>query len=289
MVWLRNFEIEDKRYREVASKEIKDPYGISTGPNSEIAVLDSSNLQVVLFKMGEGKDLIFMKKFGFEEGDGKISNPHGIVIGENLIVVSDWSSHVVKMFTLNGEYQSTIGSTRGDRDGQFNNPFGLAFNSKKILFVVDCGNYRVQAFDTTKNNALRVKFGFKGSGPRQFSYAAYIAVDHRDLVYVTDYYNNCINVFSDDYGFLCKIDCHAPWPIAFTPDDYMIVANYKNDQLCVFSPPQESTNKRFLMNTLGKRGSGKGQFYYISGISVDKEGIIYIAEYKNRRFQYILV
>ena len=84
------------------------------------------------------------------------------MIGENLIVVSDWSSHVVKMFTMNGEYQSTIGSTRGDRDGQFNNPFGLAF---KILFVVDCGNYRVQAFDTTKNNAVRVKFGFKGSGP----------------------------------------------------------------------------------------------------------------------------
>ena len=64
---MQNFEIEDKRYREVASKEIEDPYGISTGPNSEIAVLDSSNLQVVLFKMGERKDLIFMKSLALKK------------------------------------------------------------------------------------------------------------------------------------------------------------------------------------------------------------------------------
>jgi len=285
---LRDFEFEEKRYREVASPEIKDHYGISTGPNSEIAVLDCSNLQVVLFEKSKIKDPIVTKTFAFKD-DGKISNPHDIAFGDNSIAVSDWSNHVVKMFSLNGDYQHTIGSTKGDRDGQFNAPFGLAFNSKKVLYVVDSSNYRVQAFDTKDNSTFCGKFGFKGSGPGQFSYAAYVAVDSRDLVYVTDYWNDCINVFTaeDDHNFLCKIGCNAPWPIAFTPDDYMLIGDYKRDCLCVFSPPQQSTYKRFLMNTLGKKGSGKGQFNYICGIAVDEEGFIYIAEYKNRRFQYI--
>jgi len=166
----------------------------------------------------------------------------------------------------------------------------MAFNSKKLLYVVDCSNYRVQAFDTANGNMFRGKFGSKGSGPGQFSYAAYIAVDSRDLVYVTDYKNDCINIFAADagHGFLGKIDSNSPWPIAFTPDDYMLVADYRNDQVCVFSLPQQSSCKRFLMSKFGKKGSARGQFNYICGIAVDREGTIYIAEYRNKRLQYII-
>ena len=132
---LRNFEIEDKKFHEVASQEFKHPCGISTGPNSETAILDSSKLQVVLYEKSNGLDPILTKKFELKEGDGKISNPHDIAISDSHIVVSDWSNHVVKMFTLNGEYQHTIGSTKGDRDAQFNNPFGLAFNNKRFCLL----------------------------------------------------------------------------------------------------------------------------------------------------------
>jgi len=68
----------------------------------------------------------------------------------------------------------------------------------------------------------------------------------------------------------------------------MLVADYKNDQICVFSPPQISTYNRFLMNTIGRKGKSKSHFNYICGIAVDQEGVIYIAEYKNKRFQYII-
>ena len=289
--WLRNYvEIEEKSYHLVTNQEVKDPYGIGTGPNNEIALLDYSHQQVAMFEKQKQRELKLTNTFTFKD-DGKISKPHDIAVGDNIIAVSDWSNNVVKMFKLNGVYLNTIGSSKGNKDGQFNCPFGLAFNSKKILYVVDCNNYRVQAFDTTNNNIFCGKFGSKGSGPGKFSYAAYVAVDSQDLVYVTDNYNNYINIFAadGDHDFLGKIDSTSPWPIAFTPDDYMLVADYKNDKLYVFSPPQQFSYKRYLINEVGKRGSNKGQFNYICGIAVNKEGIIYIAEYKNKRLQYISI
>lgn len=288
--WLRNYvEFEEKSYHLVENQVIKDPYGVATGPNNEIALLDYSR-QVVMFEKQPERDLKLTNTFAFKD-DGKILKPHDIAVGENIIAVSDWSNNVVKMFKVNGVYQHTIGSSKGDKDGQFNSPFGLAFNSKKILYVVDCNNYRVQAFDTSNNNIFCGKFGSKGYGPGQFSYAAYVAVDSQDLVYVTDNYNNCINIFAAGgyHEFLGKIDSTSPWPIAFTPDDYMLVANFKNDRLNVFSPPQQFSYKRYLVTEVGKRGSSKCNFSYICGIAVNKEGVIYVAEYKNKRLQYISI
>jgi len=289
-VFWRNFdEFDESSYHVVIKHEIKDPYGIGIGPDNKIALLEYSSPLVALFER-QGKHLLMTKIFALKD-EGKISKPYDIAVGDGIIAVSDWSNHIIKVFDLTGMYQSIIGSSKGDEDGQFNSPFGLAFNSKMILYVVDCNNYRVQAFDTTNDNRLCGTFGSKGSGPGQFSYAAYVAVDGRDLVYVTDYKNDCINVFADDddgHGFLGKINCNAPWPIAFTPDDYMLVADYKNDHIYVFSPLISSTYNRFLLNTLGKKGKSKSHYNYICGIAVDKEGVIYIAEYKNKRFQYIM-
>ena len=73
---------------------------------------------------------------------------------------------------------------------------------------------------------------------------------------------------------------------AFTPDDYMLVADYKNGFFNVFSPPQQFSYKCYLITEVGEKGSSKGQFSYICGIAVNKEGIIYIAEYKNKQLQY---
>ena len=69
----------------------------------------------------------------------------------------------------------------------------------------------------------------------------------------------------------------------------MLVVNYKDDQVCVLSPPQQSTYKCSLINTLGKKGSRKARFNYISGISADNVGIIYVADLRKKRFHYIRV
>ena len=46
-----------------------------------------------------------------------------------------------------------IGSCGSD-NGQFINPEGVTFDSKNVLYVVDCGNNRVQIFDVNGNYVM---------------------------------------------------------------------------------------------------------------------------------------
>ena len=149
---------------------------IAVGSNDEVVVVDSDNKEVIIFD----KDLKLIRTFGQGNRDSKLNNPVGIAVGQNVIAVSEWDDHVVKKFSLQGHYLSKIGSY-GSGDGQFNNPQGLCFNSKGLLYVVDCNNHRVQVF---RENVFLFKFGSNRPNPGQLSF---IAVDSTDQVYVTDY------------------------------------------------------------------------------------------------------
>ena len=127
------------------------------------------------------------------------------------IADSEWDDHVVKKFSLQGDYLSKFGSL-GSGDGQFTNPQGLCFNSKGLLYVVDHDNCRVQVF---RENVFLFKFGSIGHNPGEFQDPRYIAVDSSDQVYVTDIGENDddhggtgISVFSEDGHFIKRINCN---------------------------------------------------------------------------------
>jgi len=190
-----------------------------------------------------------------------------------------YGNHVVKKFTLQGDFLSKFGS-HGSGNGQFNNPQGLTFNSKGLLYVVDCGNKRVQVFEN-KNKYL-FKFGSKKSKPGQLHYPCYIALDSSNQVYVTDYGSNGgIILFTEDGHFIKKIDFNRPWAICLTPDDYIIITH--DDSLTVFSPTHQ------LITKFGTRGSQRGQFDNIKGIAVNSVGTIFVVEFENHRLQAITI
>jgi len=254
-------------------KKFQFPYDITTTTNDDVVVVDFTNKEVIILD----KDMNLIRSFGQESGDSKLNNPIGVAVGYNVIAVSEWSDHVVKKFTLLGDYLSKFGSY-GSRDGQFKNPRGLTFNSKGLLYVVDVNNGRVQTFDN--NNNFLFKFGSRGSNPGQFQYPCYIALDSSDQVYVTDCSDNGgIIVFSEDGRFIKKINCNNPWAICLTPDDYIITDD--GDSLTVFS----STHQ--LITKFGTQGSQIGQFNNILGIAVNSVGTIFVTEYYNHRLQVI--
>ena len=245
---------------------------VTTGPNDEVVIVECDNKEVIIFD----KDLKLIRTFGQGSGDGKLRNPIGVAVGLRVIAVSEWDDHVVKKYSLQGDYQSKFGC-HGSGDGQFINPQGLCFNSKGLLYVVDYSNYRVQVF---RENVFLFKFGSKGHNPGQFQDPRYIAVDSSDRVYVTDWDDDGgINVFSEDGHFIKKINCNKPYAIAFAPDDYIITD--PNDVLTVFSPTHE------LVGKLGVHGKGKGQFDDISSIAINSSGTIFVTEQDNHRLQII--
>ena len=282
---LRDYtKIEEKNCQLVThygGKEFNDPHDVAIGPNDEVVIVDSNNKEVIIFD----KDLKLIKTFGQSSGDSKLSNPVGVAVGHNVIAVSirNLSDHVVKKFSLQGDYLSKLGSY-GSRDGQFNNPYGLCFNSEGLLYVVDQDNYRVQVF---RENVFLFKFGSEGHNPGQFQSLQYIAVDSSDQVYVTDYTNDGgISVFSEDGHFIKRIDCNNPYPICIAPDDHIITEVDNNNSITVFSPTHECIAK------FGMCGKEKGQFNHILGMAINNKGTIFVTEGSvfgggNKRLQII--
>ena len=265
---------------------IRTPIDVATGPNDEIFVLDYGNPKIIVFK----QDLTIERIIEFKE-ESEIRKPLGIAVHNHMIVVSDDSSNCVKLFSFQGVYQSSIRNTGRSKKDQLNRPYGLAFNSKGILYIVDSKNYRVQAIDTNHENLFCGEFGSRGSNPGQFKGCpGYIAVDRKDRIYVTDYYGNCINVYDGaSHDFLHKIICKSAWAIAVTQDDCLLVSSNKvgTDRLCVFSPSHQIGYSHQLVTKLGSRGSDRGQFRRIYGIAVSKSSTVYVAEYGNSRIQVI--
>ena len=273
---LRDYtKIEEKNCKLVTQydegKKFSDPR-VTTGPIDEVVIADFDNKEVIIFD----KDLELIRTFGQGSGDSKLSNPADVAVHHDVIAVSEHTDHVVKNYSLQGDYLSKFGS-RGSENGQFVNPQGLCFNSKGLLYVVDYSNYRVQVF---RENVFLFKFGSKGHNPGQFQDPCYIAVDSSDQVYVTDWADDGgIHVFSEDGHLIKKINCNKPFAIGIAPDDYIITD--PNDVLTVFSP----THK--LIGKLGVRGKGKGQFYDISSIAINSSGTIFVTEQDNQRLQII--
>jgi len=136
---LRDYtKIEEKNCQVVTHYEGKKftcPHGVAIGPNDKVIIADYVNEEVIVFD----KNLKLIRTFGQGSGDSKLNRPVGVAVGHNVIAVSDYYDHVVKKFSLQGDYLSKFGS-RGSEDGQFNYPQGLCFNSKGLLYVVDNGN-----------------------------------------------------------------------------------------------------------------------------------------------------
>ena len=261
---LRDYtKIEEKNCQLVTHYGGNCPRGVAVGPNDEVVIVDSTNKEVIIFS----KDLKLIRTFGQGSGDSKLNNPVGITVGHNVIAVSDGNDHLVKKFSLQGDYLSKFGSC-GSGDGQFTDPQGLCFNSKGLLYVVDNGNCRVQVF---RENVFLFKFGSKGYNPGEFQYPCYIAVDSSDQVYVTDSSDDGgICVFSEDGHFIKRINCNYPYAICIAPDDHIIIE--VDDILTVFSPTHEYIGK------FGVCGKGKGQFSDICSIAINNSGTIYITE-----------
>jgi len=140
----------------------------------------------------------------------------------------------------------------GQRQGQFNYPFGVAFDSKhKSIVVTDYNNDRLQLFSQQDGKFLS-KFGSEGTKNGQFNYPRGICIQPAtNNVIVTD--DNRLQVFS-------------------------------------VSTSSGSSSSSFIhLFSLGsaKRGSEPSQFYIPRGICCTARGDIIVADCWNDRMQII--
>lgn len=127
------------------------------------------------------------------KGDGEFSRPQAMVIDTGLIYITDACNHRIDVFTTEGKWVRSMGST-GSGLGQFRFPYGLAEDNEGHLIVCEFGNNRVQMIDKETGRGLKI-WGSPGREPGELAYPWGVAVDKRDRVVAVDAGNNRLQVF----------------------------------------------------------------------------------------------
>ena len=126
-----------------ANGQFLQPCNIATDTDGSVYMTDSGNHRVQKFSPDEQ----FVVQFGCGKGAGlgQLHRPTGIAIdnaGTGLVYVSEVGNSRISVFTSDGDFLCCFGE-KGDDDSQLNNPLGMAFNKRGLLYVCDYRNDRI--------------------------------------------------------------------------------------------------------------------------------------------------
>ena len=195
-------------------------------------------------------------------------------------MVVDYHNNRIQKFDANGEFLATWGS-RGDAEGQFFSPYGIAVDDSGNVYVTDRG--RVQKFGP--DGVFLIQWGPPEEVSESFEKG--IAVDHAENVYVVDGLRHRIQKFTSDGSFLATFgsrgggDGEFEFPVGIGVDGVgnVYVVDSENHRVQKFNSNGEFVTK------WGSQGSGDGQFQHPYDIAVNDTGDVYVVDSENFRVQ----
>ena len=189
------------------------------------------------------------------------------------ILVSDYDNNNIKMFTIQGRHVRTI-----DRGRTTFEPCGIAISPDGHIYVCDVVNHCVCVFDV--NGKFLSSFGSRGNGEECFNQPRDLCFASDGFLYITDVHNSRICVYDKDGKFIRKFSTtYKPWCIDATDCGHLIVSSFSSHKVMIYTTGSDK------VHVFEKHGSGLGQFDGPTGVSVDSDGFIYIADCNNHRIQ----
>ena len=156
--------------------------------------------------------------------------PCSVAVGDtDAVIVSDIHNHCIKVFARSGKVVDTISDPQSPQ--QINSPVALASNSSGHVYILDKeGKKAIFCF---KNGKFDSSFTSKASRFHKMGEPCGIAASD-EYVYVTDWHNSCIHIFSacsgrykESLGYKdgeTSVLKH-PMGIVTTPEGFLIVAD----------------------------------------------------------------
>jgi len=251
------------------------PYGVAVDSKGRLYVADTKVGAIFIFNT-ENNDVELMKH-GVDARFGEI---FGLAMDDNdRLFVSDGALHHVLVFNAKHKVEASIG------DGDLKDPSGLALDlENRFLYVADTELDQVLVYDADNYKLLR-KIGTTGKNhtltePGDFAKPTNLAVDKDGNLFVSDTWNDRIEVFDADGEFIRTFgkngdgpgDFARPKGIAVDCDGHVWVADAMLNRIQVFTP------EGVLLLAFGGFGVLPGQFQALTGMTIDKSNRVFTAE-----------
>ena len=272
-------QVKPRQFRPVLSfgeQILGRPWGVAVNEEDEIAVSDTGNHKIHLFKSNG----THIKSFGGKGAQhGEFDFPSGTAYHGDNIIVSEQVNHRVQVLSRQGEYLRHFGGV-GSLDHQFNFPFGLSINSDGNIIVADRNNKLIKIFSA--DGQFLHKLGTEGSFTTPFH-----CIQHDNYLIVSDSGDHSVKCFDRKGNFLYKFgkegnahgEFNTPYCLSMSKAGYLMVCDTVNHRIQVFD-----LSGKFVAK-FGTNGNGMGEFHFPVSVAVLSDGKIVVTDNGNSRIQ----
>ena len=163
-------------------------------------------------------------------------------------------------------------------------PYGIAIDSKGLVYVADQKVGAIFIFDTEAHDATLIKNG----SDAHFAWINGLAIDDGDRLFVSDGHLHRVLVFNPKHEVEAQIGTGLIDPVGLAIDSenrFLYVVDEQADQVVVFDADTLKELRR-----LGSKGpkhalTGPGDFAAPTNVALDEDGNVYVTDTLNSRVE----
>jgi DNA-binding beta-propeller fold protein YncE len=259
-----------------AGDKLIAPQSVATDSRQRVFVADAEAGVVHAFDFEESKYSVL------KQPDSAMRSPVGLAVGrDDHVYVTDSALTAVLVFDSKGKFLRYLGKGE-ETETYFQSPLGIAIHpATGRVYVCDSRRHVILALDQKGHIVAHIGKRYGGKQPGEFRYPSRIAIAGDEL-YVLDSGNARLQILDLAGRFRRQVklaEASLDDGLALDRDRNIYVSDGQLNIINVFD-----RDGRFL-HKVGRAGTKPGEFNEPSGLWIDTQNRLYVADTRNHRVQ----